>query len=68
MSIYVRLNGQKFNGVFEHFSFTLKFLGLKLQNKDFFKDKMVLRVVFFYKIDVKMVTNWSVRLEKTHNN
>ena len=26
---------------------------------------MVLRVVFlFYKIDVKVVTNWSVRLEK----
>ena len=25
---------------------------------------MVLRVVFIYKIDVKAVTNWSVRLEK----
>ena len=47
------------------FFFTSKFLGLKLQNKDFFlKKKMVLRVSFFYKIDVKMVTNWSLRLEK----
>ena len=32
-------------------------------NKRFLKKKKVLRVVF-YKIEVKMVTNWSVLLEK----
>ena len=31
------------------------------KKKTFFKDKMVLRVVFFYK---KVNTNWYVRLEK----
>ena len=38
-------NGQTLSGVFEQFSFTPKFLGLKMQ-KTIFKEKMVLRVVF----------------------
>ena len=40
------------------------FLGLKMQKSTFCKKKMVLRVVFFYKIDVQVITNWSVRQEK----
>ena len=64
MPIYVYFNGQTFSSIFEQFSFTSKFFGLKMQKSTFFnKKKMVLRVVF-YKIDVKMVANWSVRPEK----
>ena len=53
MPIYVYCNGQTFSSVFEQFSFTSKFFGLKMQ-KSYFLGKMVLRVVFFffYKIDV----------------
>ena len=55
------------------FFFTSKFFWVKMQKSTFFKKKkMFLRVVvfffffffFFYKIDVYVVTNWSVRLEK----
>ena len=59
----MHFNGLTFSSVLEQFSFTSKFLGLKMQ-KSIFKEKMVLRVVFFYKFYVKVVTNWSVRLEK----
>ena len=59
----MHFNGQKLSSVFEQFSFTSKLFGLKMQKSTFIQEKMVLRVVF-YKIDVKVVTNWSVRLEK----
>ena len=40
-------NVQTFSSVFEQFSFTSKFFGLKMQKSTFFfKEKMVLRVVF----------------------
>ena len=58
----MHFNGQTFSSVFEQFSFTSKFFGLKMQKSTFFK-----RNGFessFYKIDVSVVTNWSVRLEK----
>ena len=38
------------------------FLGYKCKNRPFLR-KMVLRVIFI-KIDIYVVTNWSVRLEK----
>ena len=63
MPIYVHFNGQTFRGVFEQFSFTSKFLGLKNAKIDFFKEKHCF-ASSFYKIDVKVVTNWSVLLEK----
>ena len=44
--IYVHFNGQTFSSVFEQFSFTSKFFGLKMQKSTFLKKKMVLRVVF----------------------
>ena len=55
---YVHFNGQTFISVFEQFSFTSKFFGLKMQNSSFCKKNG------FYNIDVYVVTNWSVRLEK----
>ena len=43
----MHFNGQVFSGVFERFSFTSKFLGLKMQKSTFFlKEKMALRVIF----------------------
>ena len=52
--IYVNYNGQTFSGDFEQFSFTSKFFfGLKMQKKRFFKEKMVLRVVF-----IKLTFRW----------
>ena len=61
----MHFNGQTFSGVFEQFSFYFKVFGVKNAKIDFFLRKMVLRVVFFInKIDVYVVTNWSVRLEK----
>ena len=42
----MHFNGQTFSGVFEQFSFTSKFLGLKMQKSTFLKKKMVLRVAF----------------------
>ena len=42
----MQFNGQTFSGVFEQFSFTSKFLGLKME-KRCFKEKLVLRVVFY---------------------
>ena len=42
-------------------------LGLNCKNRLFLR-KNVLRVVFFKKNEVKMVTNWSVLLAKTPNN
>ena len=59
---YVRFNGQTFSSVFEQFSFTSKFLGLKMQKSTFFKKNGF--ESSFYKIDVKVVTKLSVRLEK----
>ena len=43
--MYVYLNGQTFSSVFEQFSFTSKFFGLKCKNRLFLR-KMGLRVVF----------------------
>ena len=60
---YVLFNGQTFSGVFEQFFFYSKVFGVKNANIDLFKEKMVLRVVF-YKIDVYVITNWSVSLDK----
>ena len=55
-------NVQTFSSVFEQFSSTSKFFGLKCKNRLFLrKDGFESS---FYKIDVKMVTNWSVRIEK----
>ena len=59
---YVYFNGQTFSSVFEQFSFTSKIFGLKMQ-KSYFLGKNGFESSF-YKIDVYMVTNWSVRLEK----
>ena len=59
----MNFNGQTFSSVFEQFYITSKFFGLKMQKSIFFKEKMVLRVVF-YKIEVYVVTNWSGLLEK----
>ena len=42
---YVHFNVQTFSGVFEQFSVTSKFLGLKMP-KRIFKEKMGLRVFF----------------------
>ena len=44
----LRVNGQTFSCVFEQFSFTSKFAKI-----EFFKDKMVLRVVF-----IKLTFRW----------
>ena len=46
-------NGQTFSSVFEQFSFTSKFFGLKMQKSIFFKEKVVLRVVF-----IKVAFRW----------
>ena len=59
----VYFDGQTFSSVFEQFSFPSKFFGLKMQKNRFFLRKNGLESSF-YKIDVKVVTNWSVRLEK----
>ena len=63
LPIYVHFNGQMFSSVFEQFSFTSKFFGLICKNRPFFLKKNDFESNF-YKIDVKVVTNWSVRLEK----
>ena len=62
MPIYVYFNGQTLSSVFEQFSFTSKFFGLKMQKSYFLRKKGF--ESSFYKIDVWMVTNWSVQLEK----
>ena len=49
----MHFNGQTFSSVFEQFSFTSKFFGLKMQKIDFFKEKMVLRVDF-----IKLTFMW----------
>ena len=54
----MHFNGQTSSGVFEQFSFTSKFLELKMQKSNFYKKSRL------NKIDVKLVTNWSVLLEK----
>ena len=41
----MHFNGQTFSSVFEQFSFTSKFFWVKNAKIDFFKEKMVLRVV-----------------------
>ena len=45
-------SGQTFSSVFKQFSFTSKFFGLKMQ-KQLFKKKIVLRVVF-----IKFTFRW----------
>ena len=39
LPIHVHFNGQMFSSVFEQFSFTSKFFGLKMQKSTFFKKK-----------------------------
>ena len=51
--MYVHFNGHAFSSVFEQFSFTSKFFGLKMQKSTFCKEKMVLRVVF-----IKLTFRW----------
>ena len=51
-----------FSSVFEQFSFTSKFFGLKMQKSPFHRKNGFENS--FYKNDVLVVTNWSVRLEK----
>ena len=58
----MHFNGQTFSSVFEQFSFTSKFFGLKMQKSTSLKKKCFGEK--FYKIDVQVVTNWPVRLEK----
>ena len=58
----MHFNEQKFNSVFKQFSFVSKFSGLKMQNSTFLRNNGFERS--FYKIDVLVITNWSVRLEK----
>ena len=42
----MHFNEQTFSGVFEQFSFTSKFLGIKMQKSTLVKEKMGSRVVF----------------------
>ena len=58
LPIYVHFNGQKLSSVFEEFSFTSKFFGLKMQKSTFLEKNGF--ESSFYKIDVLVVTNWSV--------
>ena len=51
--LYVNFNGQTFSSVFEQFSFTLKFFLVENAKIDFFKEKMVLRIVF-----IKLKFRW----------
>ena len=53
LPICVHFNGQTFSSVFEQFSFTSKFFGIKMQKSTFFKEKMDLRVVF-----IKLTFKW----------
>ena len=53
LSIYLHFIGQTFSGVFEQFSFTSKFWGLKMQKNNFLKEKIVFRVVF-----IKLTFMW----------
>ena len=47
MPIYVYLNWQTFSSVFEQFSLTSKFFGLKMQKSYFLGEKMFLEYFFF---------------------
>ena len=58
----MHFNEQTFSSVAEQFSFTSKFLGLKMQKSTFYKKNGFESSVD--KIDVLEVTNRSVRLEK----
>ena len=49
----MHFNEQTFSSVFEQFSFTSKFFGVKNAEIDFLKEKMVLRVVF-----IKLTFRW----------
>ena len=59
----MHFNGQTFSSNFEQFSFTSIFFWVKNVKFDFFL-KINGFESSFYKIDVKVVTNWSIRLEK----
>ena len=51
--MYVHFNGQTFSSVFEQFSYTSKFFVVENAKIDFFRKKMVLRVVF-----IKLTFRW----------
>ena len=53
LPLYVKIIGQTLSSVFEQFSFTSKVFGFNMQKPTFFKEKMVLRVVF-----IKLKFRW----------
>ena len=64
MPIYVYFNGQTFSSVFEQFSFTSEFFGLKMQ-KLYFWGKMVLKVVSFIKLTFRQLQTGLSDLKNT---
>ena len=60
---YVHSNGLKLSVALEEFSITSQFLAWKMQ-KQSFEEISVLSAVFFYWIEVQVITNPSSRLEK----
>ena len=52
MPLYVHFNGQTFSGIFDQFSSTSKFFGLKMQKSTFFYRKNGFESSYVYKIDV----------------
>ena len=63
----MNFSGQTFSSVFEQFSFTSKFFVLKMQKIDFFKEKMVSRVVFI-KLKFRWLQTGLSDWKKTPNN
>ena len=59
---YMHFNGQKFSGVFGTVVLYKKVFGLITKNLIFFKKKGFR--CSFYKMEVYVFTNWSIRLEK----
>ena len=55
MPIYVYFNGQTFSSVFEQFSFTSKFFGLKMQTSYFLGKSVGFESIFFF---IKLTFRW----------
>ena len=51
----MHFNGQMLSDVFEQFSFTSRFLGLKMQNSTFFKKNGFESIFFIY---IKLTLRW----------